>query len=309
MHLSFVFFRPADVPTVEDRERPRRPSKITEEKIDEVREVRENEPQSCVRVVATACSIPPTTAYRIMTEYLFLKPCKVQFVQQLYEEDLQDRIEMCKTLIPMLQNKDIQGNFFSDEATFYLNGLVNKHNGRYWSQDNPHVTIETVMKSPKLNVWCALSKNQLVGSFFFEDDTVDGENYLLMLQNFFLPEVRKLHKVRSIIFLQDGASPHFACDVRQYLDHQFPQRWIGRGGPIRWAPHSPDLTPLDFFLWGYLKNIIYKTPIKDLNELKIKINNEIKSISKETLCNVFGNISKRMELCIEVGRDHFENLL
>jgi len=165
------------------------------------------------------------------------------------------------------------------------------------------------MKSPKLNVWCALSKNQIVGPFFFEDDTVDGENYLLMLQNFFLPEVRKLHKVRSIIFQQDGAPPHFARDVRQYLDHQFPQRWIGRGGPIRWAPRSPDLTPLDFFLWGYLKNIIYKTPIKDLNELKMKINNEIKSISKETLCNVFGNISKRMELCIEVDGDHFENLL
>jgi hypothetical protein len=71
----------------------------------------------------------------------------------------------------------------------YLKGLVNKHNVRYCSEDNPHVTIETVMKSPKLNVWCTLLKNQLIGPFFFEDDTVDGENFLSMLQNFFLPEV------------------------------------------------------------------------------------------------------------------------
>jgi hypothetical protein len=142
-------------------------------------------------------------------------------------------------------------------------------------------------------------KTQLIGPFFFKDDTVNGENYLSMLQNFFRPEVRRLHKVRSIIFQQDGASPHFTIDVRQYLDHQFPHRWIGRGGPTGWGPRSPDLTPLDFFLWDDLKNIIYKTPIKDLTELQKRINNEIESISKVTLCNVFINIVKG---CIYVLR-------
>ncbi|CAF3282756.1 unnamed protein product [Rotaria socialis] len=130
------------------------------EKIDEVAEVIENEPQSSVRSVATACSISRTTAHQIMTEHLSLKPYKVQFVQELYEEDMQDRVEMCKTLIPMLEDNHIQQNLFlSDEATFYLNGLVNKHNVRYWSETNPHVTIETIMKFPKLNVLCAMSKN------------------------------------------------------------------------------------------------------------------------------------------------------
>ncbi len=113
-------------------------------------------------------------------------------------------------------------NFFSDEATFYLNGLVNKHNIRYWSETNPHFTIETVMKSPKLNVWCAMSKNRLIGPFFFEDDTVNGKNYFSMLETFFIPEVRKLHKLWSILFQQDGAPPHFSTDVRQYkVSHKF----------------------------------------------------------------------------------------
>ena len=106
--------------TIEDRERPERPSEITEEKIDEVAEVIENEPQSSVRSVATACSMPRTTAHRIMTEHLSLTPYKVQLVQELYEEDMQDRVEMCKTLIPMLEDNQIQQNlFFSDEATFH----------------------------------------------------------------------------------------------------------------------------------------------------------------------------------------------
>ena len=121
--------------------------------------------------------------------------------------------------------------------------------------------------------------------------------------------MRKLHKVWSLIFQQDGAPAHFSTDVRQYLDNHFPNRWIVRGGPIRWAPRSPDLTPLGFFLWGHVKSNIYKTRVKNLTELKRRINNEIKSISKETLSDVFSNIVKRMNLCISVDGHHFEHLL
>lgn len=308
--IKATFDRFCDTGTVFDRQHPGRPSQITEEKVDDIRNAIQNEPQSSVRTIATACAIPTTTTYRIMREYLELKPFKLQFVQQLYEEDLQDRIDMCETMIPMLENEKVHDNiFFSDEATFYLRGLVNKHNVRYWSEDNPHATLETVLNSPKLNVWCAMSKKHLIGPFFFDDDTVTGENYLSMLQSFSLPEVKKLHKVRSIILQQDGAPPHFAVNVRKYLDHQFPNRWIGRGGPIRWAPRSPDLTPLDFYLWGHLKNIIYQSPIKDLNELRTRIESEIQSISKETLSNVFTNVAKRMHLCIQNDGGHFENFL
>ena len=47
-----------------------------------------------------------------MTEHLSLKPYKVQFVQELYEEDMQDRVEMSKTLIPMLEDNQIQLKLF-----------------------------------------------------------------------------------------------------------------------------------------------------------------------------------------------------
>ncbi|CAF3003342.1 unnamed protein product [Rotaria sp. Silwood2] len=130
--IKATFDRFCATGSIEDREHPGTQSKITEEKIDEVRDVIQDEPQSSVRAVATACSIPPTTAHRIMREYLLLKPFKIQFVQQLYEEDLQDRVDRCKTLMPMLQDKTIQENIFLfDEATFYLHGLVKKHNVRY----------------------------------------------------------------------------------------------------------------------------------------------------------------------------------
>jgi hypothetical protein len=64
-----------------------------------------------------------------------------------------------------------------------------------------------------------------------------------------------------------GLPAHFSRVVRGYLDEHYPQRWIGRGSPVAWPPRSPDLNPLDFFLWGHLKSLVYATPVNTQQEL------------------------------------------
>ncbi len=65
------------------------------------------------------------------------------------------------------------------------------------------------------------------------------------------------------------------------------------------------MTPKDFFLWNYIKNNVYKNNLKDLDNLKIKIIQEIRSIEKETLKNVFSEIEKRLSFCISVENDTY----
>lgn len=55
----------------------------------------------------------------------------------------------------------------------------------------------------------------------------------------------------------------------------FPDWWIRRDGPIPWPPHSPNIIPTDFFLWGYVKEIVYRTKIWDVNDLKQKLTDAI----------------------------------
>ncbi|GFS52141.1 DUF4817 domain-containing protein [Nephila pilipes] len=142
---------------------------------------------------------------------------------------------------------------WSDEAQFKLNGTVNRHNCVYWCEENPHITIEKAVNLPGVNVWCGLSSRGLIGPFRFEG-TVTGINYLTMLADSIFPAIRALYDNDDFYFQQDGAPPHYHRDVRAYLDQNLSGQWIGRRGPIEFKARSPDLTPLDFFLWGTVKD-------------------------------------------------------
>jgi hypothetical protein len=64
---------------------------------------------------------------------------------------------------------------------------------------------------------------------------------------FLIPQLDEEDQERRIHFQQDGATPHYLEEVREYLNTGFPGRWIGRAVPIAWPPRFPDFTPLDFF--------------------------------------------------------------
>ena len=91
----------------------------------------------------------------------------------------------------------------------------------------------------------------------------------------------------KMIFQQDGAPPRFSKEVRAWLNEKFNGRWIGRAGPVSWAPRSPDLTLLDFFLWRYIKTKVIKTKVNDIADLKERIEQEIKAIKKRDIGKCF----------------------
>ncbi|KAJ4426761.1 hypothetical protein ANN_26560, partial [Periplaneta americana] len=153
-----------------------------------------------------------------------------------------------------------------------------RHNCRIWGSENPHVVRELERDNPKINVWCRLTHETVIGPFFFVENTISGNVYLDMLQNYVIPQIPQ-----GYVFQQDGAPPHYALHVTDHLNECFPQRWIGRGGPTAWPPRSPDLTPLDFFFWGYIKDIVYKTVVADLEDLRRRIVAACATVTPEML--------------------------
>jgi hypothetical protein len=91
-----------------------------------------------------------------------------------------------------------------------------------------------------------------------------------------------------------------------YLESVFPGRLISKR---LWPPRSTDLSPLDFSLWGHLKDTVYSNHPHTLQELQANIQHTVDRISTGTLQNVFANMIHRVHLCEERDGGHFQRLL
>jgi hypothetical protein len=105
---------------------------------------------------------------------------------------------------------------WSDEATFKLNGTVNRHNCTYWSSENPKVHVHEAVNLPGLTVWCGVSSRVIVGPCFFEW-TVTGAECLSTLEVSTVPTIHQLYGDEKIYCQQDGAPQHYHHDVRALL--------------------------------------------------------------------------------------------
>ena len=74
-----------------------------------------------------------------------------------------------------------------------------------------------------------------------------------------------------IIFQQNGAPSQWVSLVDDFLEITFPDRLIERDRSASWPLCSSDITPLDFFLWGYVKDRVFVTPFSDIEELMTEI--------------------------------------
>jgi hypothetical protein len=145
------------------------------------------------------------------------------------------------------------------------------------------------------------------------ENTVTGISYLDMLTNWLFPQLDE--DSDNYIFEQDGAPPHFHCEVHHYLNDNLPHSWIGRAVITdlsfhTWPPRSPDLTPCDFVLWGYVKDIVYVPPLpNDLQELTQSIIAAVATINRDMLARVWTEMDYRIDVCRVTRGSHTECLL
>lgn len=272
----------------------------------------ENNPGTSTRSEAHDVGVSHRTVWQVVHEQQ-LYPYRAQKVQAMGPADHPLRTNFSQWYIGQVEANPEFCILFTDEAHFTQDGIFNTHNTHAWSDQNPHTSFVTARQDRfSVNVWAGIVDNHLVGPFFLPR-RLDGRAYLAFLQNDLpgLLEEIPLNVRLGMFFQHDGAPPHFSLAVRQYLTGVFGIRWVGRGGPVAWPPRSPDLTCIDFFLWGFVKSLVYETPVPNHETLVERINEAFVRIRAlpGMMERIKQNMLRRCQLCVEQGGRHFEPLL
>lgn len=298
-----LFHRFRDTGSVNDRKRTGRPSVLTDDSLQTISETFIRSPKKSLRKLSTQIGLSYGSVHKA-TKLLKLHPYRINVTHQLQEPDKEKRMQYCHWFKTFIRNdiSVLDKVFFSDEAWFHLSGYVNSQNYRIWSAENPHEFHEQPLHSQKIGVWCDVSRRRIVGPIFFSE-TITAERYQEIIMQF----VAMLHVDERYCWLQqDGATSHTANSTIQFLHDFFDDRIISRG---LWPPRSPDLSPPDFYLWGFLKDNVYNNNPHTLDELRRNIEDCISNITTATLKKVACNVRKRVDACIANHGGQFQHLL
>lgn len=287
----------------------------TPELVESAKQIVEEQPTISSRRLSQRLKISQSTAMKLLKEDLECFPYKVQVAQQLTNAAVEKRFNFAGELCQMIDDKSIDINkiIFTDEAHFWLDGYVNRQNFRHWGTEKPELLRTKPLHPKKLTVWCGLSSMGIIGPIFI-DTSITSEVYHELLVDEVLPEIER-REWSDCYFQHDGAPPHTTRLNLGLLNEHFNSKVIARSFPemfncgLAWPPYSPDLSPLDFFLWGFIKDKVYQNNPKNLSELKTRITEIIGAIPANMLQRSISSFERRLRMLIHTGGQHIENII
>ena len=217
-----------------------------------------------------------------------------------------DKIEETQSFLNLL--------WTSGEAHFHFDGKANSKTNVFRGSSRPSEVVTKPLHSPRCTVWTAISARGIIGPIFIEESgaavTVTKERYVEVFKTF-KSELQTLYRslMSKFWFQQDGASSHTSNLSRDWLKENFESRVISLKTDFELAPLSPDLSPPDFFLWGYLKDRVYARKPRTITELKEAIREEMRAITNLVCKNVMDNFVLRLKKCTELDGGHLEHML
>ena len=276
--------------------RNRKPSVRTPAAIKRIRDLIHKNGERSSRKLASVTNMSSTTVLKVLKEDLKLRPYKKRKIHGMSEAQKQKRFHRTKVLLDWRRDDEI---IFSDEKLFLLQESFNPQNDRIWSSSIEDIpadkrSIKRFQNASSVMVWGAICKRGKLPLIFIEKGVKINQQYYLdnVLKSHLLVEAKKLFGDEYYCFQQDGAPAHTAKSVQEWCEENLPD-FIPKD---EWPPSSPDLNPLDFFVWGYMLQNLKTKKIHSLDSFKkaiMKIWDEIPMSHIRAACDSF---FKRLEL-------------
>ena len=169
------------------------------------------------------------------------------------------------------------------------------------------------MHPKRVTVWCGFWSRGIIGSFFFENEqgesvTVNNDRYRAILNEFLFTKIQE-EDIGNIWFQQNSATCHTAEATLDVLSPVFEDRIISRKADVVWKPRSCDLTLLDYYLWGGIKDKSCADKPETIDALKDNIREAIGEIHMHTIDNMLKNWKDCVGYCMASRVSHLNEII
>lgn len=168
-----------------------------------------------------------------------------------------------------------------------------------------NLILERTRFSEKLMVWAGVSKNGKTEILFIEPKTKVNKEFYVSLLHKVKPQFDRLYPDKSYVFQQDGATSHTAKYTIGWMEKNLKEFWK----PNEWPPNSPDLNPLDYYVWNALQELVYQTEIKSIDHLKRRIKWAWSKLDQQKINDKINEFEMRLKLVVQADGGHIETKL
>ncbi len=288
------------------------PPKLTRQILADIRAETRRNPNVTIQELSLQFGLALSTIHRALKDKLKLKkrPC-IWRPHLLSAANKTRRLQVARQLLARMRRSPRWASkvITADETWVYTYEPTWKQQSTTWlaSGEEHHSKVRKELSVRKVMVAVFWDAQGIIHREFVpRGDTMDSPMYRQILRNLRESVRRKRPALwrnrRTQFWLQhDGAGPHRAQIMLDYY----------RDNNIQLVPHppySPDITPLDFFLFARLKRHMRGRRFQDLDILRQTIDQELGSIPQAEFTHAMEESwRKRLNKCVLKRGDYFED--
>lgn len=308
--IYYAIKRYYETGTIKDRPRSGRPrSARTRELARNLRSRIQRNPQRSLRKLAAQMETSHMTVKRTLKYDLGMKPYHTRKAQFLSARIKRLRKERAKALLERFTDQDVRYIMFSDEKLFTMEEKANPQNKRVYAarlEDIPDAVrhVQTTQHPGSVMVWASVSMQGKPKLHFVEPGVkINAEYYRReILEGMVKPAGHALFGEAKWCFQQDSAPSHKAKSNQRWCETHLPDFISVQD----WPSSSPDLNPLDYFVWSRLEQMVNSKTYRDLDSLKHALETAWRKFPQEELCAAIGQWRTRLKRCVKAKGGHIE---
>lgn len=266
-------------------------------------------PARSARKMAQEYDISKSSMQRLLKQDLHTHAYKFRKAHMMTMEQRAQRKKKCPALLSRFADVDVKKIIFSDEKMLNIEAKWNAQNNRVYAPSLDAIPDGMNRRQRSLHpasvmVWGAVSDRGNSSLCFLDKGVkVNQHNYLVdILQSQVKPLGERLFPEGGWCFQQDSAPAHKAKLCQQWCSANLPDfiSWE------QWPAASPDLNPLDFYVWSRLEQLVCTKNYPSIAALKMALTREWSNIPQDEVRAAIASWRTRLRACARANGGYFE---